>query len=298
MTTRTPAPSTHRSQPGRPAGNAGPAREATKTRRKRLIFGLPDESPVGPRFGLLLLILISAYVISAFTSDTLTAALQVVLYLVAIALAVRTSRLSRGSARLVIAIAVIGSAGAVALALSGSQAGLGVANVWTALMLLFGVVLILGRVFAQREVTMQSIFGAVSAYIIIGLLFASIYAAMYRFGNGHFFVNGETDDVKTFQYFSFTTLTTLGYGDYTAAGSGGQAVAVMEALLGQVFLATLVARLVAAFRGPRMSAVETGTPPGRPDRASRPGGVRRGAPGRGPRPSFRRPRVRKERHSP
>jgi voltage-gated potassium channel Kch len=49
---------------------------------------------------------------------------------------------------------------------------------------------------------------------------------------------------------SFTTLTTLGYGDYTAAYSSGQAVAVLEALVGQVFLATLVARLVAAFRAP------------------------------------------------
>jgi hypothetical protein len=55
-------------------------------------------------------------------------------------------------------------------------------------------------------------------------------------------------NTQTFQYFSFTTLTTLGYGDFTAAGDGGRAVAVLEAIIGQMFLATLVARLVAGFR--------------------------------------------------
>jgi hypothetical protein len=64
-----------------------------------------------------------------------------------------------------------------------------------------------------------------------------------------FFTDREIANTQTFQYFSFTTLTTLGYGDFTAAGSGGRAIAVMEALTGQVFLATLVARLVTAFRG-------------------------------------------------
>ena len=56
------------------------------------------------------------------------------------------------------------------------------------------------------------------------------------------------DNTKTFQYFSFTTLTTLGYGDFTAAQDSGRAVAVLEAMVGQMFLATLVARLVAGFR--------------------------------------------------
>jgi hypothetical protein len=104
-------------------------------------------------------------------------------------------------------------------------------------------------VLAQPEVSLQSIFGAVSAYVIIGLMFASVYGAINQFTSGDFFVQGAAaGTLKTFQYFSFTTLTTLGYGDYTAAQSGGQAVAVMEAMLGQIFLATLVARLVAGFR--------------------------------------------------
>jgi len=82
-------------------------------------------------------------------------------------------------------------------------------------------------------------------------MFASFFAAIYHLSGDQFFVTGEkVYGTQTFQYFSFTTLTTLGYGDYTAANSSGQAVAVLEALLGQIFLATLVARLVATFRSP------------------------------------------------
>ena len=65
-----------------------------------------------------------------------------------------------------------------------------------------------------------------------------------------FFANGQPANTQTFQYFSFTTLTTLGYGDFTAAENGGRSIAVLEAMTGQVFLATLVARLVTAYRGP------------------------------------------------
>jgi hypothetical protein len=65
-----------------------------------------------------------------------------------------------------------------------------------------------------------------------------------------FFASNQPANAQTLQYFSFTTLTTLGYGDFTAAGNGGRSIAVMEALTGQVFLATLVARLVSAYRTP------------------------------------------------
>jgi hypothetical protein len=80
-------------------------------------------------------------------------------------------------------------------------------------------------------------------------MFAACNAAMDRFGGGAFFANRSPANVQTFQYFSFTTLTTLGYGDFTTAHNAGRAVAVIEAPIGQVFLATPVARLVSAFRG-------------------------------------------------
>jgi hypothetical protein len=106
------------------------------------------------------------------------------------------------------------------------------------------------RVLAKPAVTIQSIYGALSAYLIVGLMFASSYAAIDHLGESAFFADNQPANTQTYQYFSFTTLTTLGYGDFTAAENGGRAIAVLEALTGQVFLATLVARLVAAYRTP------------------------------------------------
>jgi hypothetical protein len=105
------------------------------------------------------------------------------------------------------------------------------------------------RVLAKPTVTIQSIYGALSAYLITGLMFASIYAALDHLSESNFFAGNQPANTQTYQYFSFTTLTTLGYGDFTAAENGGRSIAVLEAMTGQVFLATLVARLVSAYRG-------------------------------------------------
>jgi hypothetical protein len=201
------------------------------------------------RYGLLLAVLMFSYVLSAFTGGKGVEAVQIGLFLSVSLLALRAENVSRRVARLVAGVIVTGSVVAVVLALNKSEVDSGIAYAWSAFMLLFAAAVIVRRVLAQPEVSLQSIFGAVSAYIIIGLMFAAIYEAISQFTAEPFFAQGAVHSLKTFQYFSFTTLTTLGYGDYTAAQSGGQAVAVMEALLGQIFLATLVARLVAGFRG-------------------------------------------------
>ena len=223
------------------------------------------------RYGVLLLTLIASYVASAFSAHKIAEPLQVVFFAGVVLLALRTSPLGRRRVRLIGAAVVTGSLGAVLAALGGTGTGYGVADVWKALMLLLAAVLIVRRVLARPAVTVQSIYGALSAYLIIGLMFAAIYAAMEHLGGAPFFASGETANTQTFQYFSFTTLTTLGYGDFTAAGDGGRAIAVIEALVGQVFLATLVARLVAAFRAPAEQPWVRAPKP-RPLRAPRRGG--------------------------
>jgi ion channel len=190
-----------------------------------------------------------------------------VLFLGVVLLALRTAPIaSRSAIRVVIAVTVVGTAAATGAALSHTAAGDGAADIWKGLILLLTAVLIVRRVLARPTVTVQSIYGALSAYLIIGLMFASFYAAAQALGPAAFFASHQPGNTQTFQYFSFTTLTTLGYGDFTAAGNGGRALAVIEALTGQVFLATLVARLVAAFRSPaeqdRAKARRRWPPPG------------------------------------
>jgi hypothetical protein len=206
------------------------------------------------RYGALLIVLIVSYLMSAFFTGRWIEALQVVLFTVAMLLALRSAAISRRAVRVVLIAAIIGLPVMFFLSFSKETGdhGTGIANIWTGLVLLAAAVLIVHRVLAFGTVTLQSIYGAFSAYLVLGLMFASFFAAIYHFSGDHFFVPGEqVHGSQTFQYFSFTTLTTLGYGDYTAGYSSGQAVAVMEALTGQIFLATLVARLVASFRSTR-----------------------------------------------
>jgi hypothetical protein len=210
----------------------------------------PGPPKLGGRYGVLLLVLITTYVLSAFSLSRLAGDLQVVLFAAVLLLALRTSRVGRRTAMLAGAVALIGSAAAVAADLTRTDVGYGAAEIWKALILLLTAVLIVRRVLDRPTVTLQSIYGALSAYLIIGLMFAACYAAMGHLDGAPFFADAQPASTQTFQYFSFTTLTTLGYGDFIAAGNGGRAIAVMEALTGQVFLATLVARLVAAFRAP------------------------------------------------
>ena len=215
------------------------------------------------RYGLLLATLIIAYLVSALTSSRVTQALQVGFFVAITLLALRVSSLPRRTVVLARSVTVIGSVIVVALvAASGNKEVRGAASIWTAAMLLLTAVLIVERALRMDTVTIQSIYAALSSYLIIGLMFASIYGAIDGLTTTDFFANGQQANIRTFQYFSFTTLTTLGYGDFTAVGNFGRAVAVLEALTGQIFLATLVARLVAAYRTPPRGAPPGGGPAG------------------------------------
>ena len=202
------------------------------------------------RYGLLLLVLIATYLLSAFSGGKLAADFELGLIVVIVVLALRTSPLPRPWPVVIGAVTAVGSAAAIGALLTGTKTGTGLADLWKAALLLVTAVLIVRRVLAKPTVNIQSIYGALSAYLVTGLMFASCYAAILHLGHSPFFADGQPANTQTFQYFSFTTLTTLGYGDFTAAGNGGRAIAVLEALTGQVYLATLVARLVSAYRAP------------------------------------------------
>jgi hypothetical protein len=199
------------------------------------------------RYGLLLVTLIAAYLLSAVSHSRWGGVLHVAFVTVIGLLALRNTRLSPRHIRLAAAGAVVTGIAAGVCAASGNKAAEGAEDIWSGLMLLLTVLIIVDRVVRLDRVTEQSIYAALSAYLLIGLMYSAFFAAMDLLIPGPFFADGQPANSQTLQYFSFTTLTTLGYGDFTAAGSLGRAVAVLEAVTGQVFLATLVARLVSAY---------------------------------------------------
>jgi hypothetical protein len=102
----------------------------------------------------------------------------------------------------------------------------------------------INRVLHHRRITHETILGALCAYVLVGLLFAFMYLAVAEFRDGPFFAQPGPHQQSEYVYFSFVVLTTLGFGDLSPAVGLPQALTVLEALIGQVFLVTLVARLV------------------------------------------------------
>lgn len=97
---------------------------------------------------------------------------------------------------------------------------------------------------ARGQVTIESLLGALGLYVLLGMFFAFLYGTVARFA-GHFFVQQEPASTARCLYYSFTTLTTVGYGDLTAVSNLGHTLSVSESLLGQIYLVTVVSVIVA-----------------------------------------------------
>ena len=96
----------------------------------------------------------------------------------------------------------------------------------------------------RREVTLQTVFGVLCVYILLGMFFANVYISIDHLGGNPFFAEGQTANVAHCIYFSFTTMTTVGYGDLTARTGLGHTLSVSEGLLGQIYLVTVVSLIV------------------------------------------------------
>ncbi|MBA2295590.1 MAG: two pore domain potassium channel family protein [Actinobacteria bacterium] len=102
----------------------------------------------------------------------------------------------------------------------------------------------LSRVVRHRRVTSETVLGALCSYVLVGLLFAFVYIAVHDLRGEAFFAQPGPHEQSEYLYFSFVALTTLGFGDLSPAVGLPQGLTVLEALIGQIFLVTLVARLV------------------------------------------------------
>jgi hypothetical protein len=203
------------------------------------------------RYGLLLITLIAAYLFSALGHTGHAGPLHTAFVAAIGLLALRNIRIHTGPTVLAVGLLLVTAVAAGFCVTSSNKIAEGISSLWSAVVLLMTVVIIIERVVRLDEVTVQSLYAAFSAYLLIGLMFSAFYGALSFLVSGPFFASSQPVNPQTLQYFSFTTLTTLGYGDFTAAGSLGRSVAVLEALGGQIFLATLVARLVSLYGAAR-----------------------------------------------
>src|SRR5829696_2813018 len=206
----------------------------------------------GDRFGLVFVLLIAIFVLDALFDSPRAQAAILIIYVLVLLLALRAVSIRRGAGPLVRGALSFGSLVVFVLAWAApGDRTAGVLAIWLSGVLLATIAVIVRRLSQHPEVTLETIFGALSAYLLIGFLFTALYSAVAHLGPDQFFAGGQPATSASLQYFSFVTMTTTGYGDLTPVGSGPRSLAVLEALLGQIFLVTLVARLVAMFGQPR-----------------------------------------------
>jgi len=199
-------------------------------------------------FGLVLLLLVSTYVLGSLIpfhswGGVVITAFAGLSATVALVTARAHPRLVTWAGRMsVLAIAL-----AAAAALDGGKALFGCAAIVQMLLLAVSALAVLRAVLTEDKVGFRTILGAVSVYITLGILFTFVYVAVDRLQGAPLF-GAQHVTTGDFSFFSMTTLTTTGYGNLVPAGQPGKMFAVMEMLVGQIFLVTLIARLVSMWR--------------------------------------------------
>ena len=120
-------------------------------------------------------------------------------------------------------------------------------SVFTLLFYAFTALIVLSRVLTTRRIATDTIYGAVSVYLLMGLTWATAYDLVEGITPGSFSAGpGEVLTFPAFIYYSFVTLATLGYGDITPITDQARSLAVLETVSGTLYIAVLIARLVAA----------------------------------------------------
>ncbi len=121
----------------------------------------------------------------------------------------------------------------------------------------FVVVVIFRRVFAREQPDSETVFGALCIYLLVGFSFASAYAMVARLQPRAFYLDPLTNlhafpDRFDFVYYSFATMTSVGAAGITAISNQARALSITEAILGVLYLAVLIARLMGAYRHPSL----------------------------------------------
>jgi hypothetical protein len=200
-------------------------------------------------YGVVLALIVVVFVFTSVASNSDWADSTLVLLQAAtLVTALYTSGVARADSTVSLALVAVSAASAVALLVFGGDGFAALVGILSGLLTVATIATVALGVVDQGEANVQAVTGAVCVYVLIGILFVFLYGVLATIGSGDFFAQG-TDGTRSLRlYFSFVTLATLGYGDYTAAGELGRTLAIVEALIGQLYLVTVIAVLVSRMR--------------------------------------------------
>ena len=200
-------------------------------------------------YGLVLALIGVAFVfMSVAPNSTWADSVLLLLQSMTLVTALWTSGVARTDSTLSLSLVALASLAALGLLVFGGNGFVGAVGLLSGVLTVATIGTVALGVVDQGEANVRAVTGAVCVYVLIGLLFVFLYGAIAKLGSGDFFAQG-TDGTRSLRlYFSFVTLATLGYGDYTPAGSLGRTLAIVEALFGQLYLVTVIAVLVSRMR--------------------------------------------------
>jgi len=205
----------------------------------------------GYRFGTVLVLISLTFIVMVASPPQAWSRIVIVslqaLTLLAALLASRAGRRLFRIAAVVAVFAVVAAVGSVIFDTGATSTG--AFFILNVLLVATAPVAIARALWRRRTVDLRTVLGAVCIYVLLGMMFAFAYGAINQFGSEPFFAQTSHATTSDFLYFSYITWTTVGYGDFTARSDIGRAIAVVEALSGQLYLVTIVAVLVSRLAG-------------------------------------------------
>jgi len=204
---------------------------------------------VNDAFGLVLVLVLLTYVLTSLLENRgWDAVILIVATSVTSVVALISSHARSRLIHAAVALSILTVALATEAAISGDHTWLNFASLVQVLLLTVAMGAVLRRVVSAPEVGSRTILGALSVYTVLGILFTFAYGAIDRIQSGPFFEGTPHPSGSDFLFFSYTTLTTTGYGDLVPGGQPGRMISGLEMMIGQIFLVTLVAGLVSLWR--------------------------------------------------
>jgi ion channel len=225
------------------ADSGAPGAESRWWRRLGRSFVSPDS------YGLVLLLVMVTYLVSASVTETWAGSIVLAVQLATVWLTLRTSQahlVARRLADIVLCLAAI----VAVVSLFVHQPGYQLAGIFAVCCLLYLIApfSIVRRLILRRTIDTETLLGAIAAYLLIGMFFAFAYKAAGEIGRVPFFGAAGDGTLSQDLFFSFVTMTTVGYGNLVPAANPGQTFAVLEAVTGQLFLVVAVGKVISSMQ--------------------------------------------------
>jgi hypothetical protein len=205
-------------------------------------------------YGLVLVLIVTTYALAVLqgTSHVL-GSLVVIVQIATVWFVLRTARArraTRATAFVILAVSAIVAVTGGVLGGTVSQLAILLAS---AVLYFIAPIVVVRHVVGRSVVDREAVLGVIAAYLLIGMFFAFVYRVVDLIGPEPFFGAGGDATPSQALFFSFTTLSTTGYGNLVPAASVGQTLAVAEMLIGQLFLITAVGKVISAWSPVRRS---------------------------------------------